>query len=367
MKAKASTIILALIFLTLLLSACAPRSDESAVNAAIEETLNALAGSTVTVSSLDSLPPAATNTAVEIPTEIPAADPTENILPSATAIEAGAEQIAFASDRSGRAQIWIINQDGSEKRQLTDMPAGACQPSWSPDGASLVFTSPCLANRASYPGANLYRLEVASGEITSLTEGDEGDYDPAWSPNGDQIIFTSLRLGRSQLFLLILASNEIQAITVVSAYEYQATWTSSGAELAFVSTADGPELIYTGPPSAGQRSQLLSEAASDGKFVSGPAWAPNGDGIYYTRTPRSGGFAELYYFPAPGNPTPHQAVFSEVIPGRDVSPSPDGNWLAFESWPNTSNHDIWISTSAGNNPTRLTSDSGNDFDAAWRP
>jgi len=50
-----------------------------------------------------------------------------------------------------------------------------------------------------------------------------------------------------------------------------------------------------------------------------------------------------------------------------VSISPDGNWLAFESWPDGSNHDIYIMTINGANWVRLTTDKDFDFGAAWRP
>jgi Tol biopolymer transport system component len=38
----------------------------------------------------------------------------------------GAGQIAFASDRSGTTQIWVMNVDGSDPRQVNDMPEGSC-------------------------------------------------------------------------------------------------------------------------------------------------------------------------------------------------------------------------------------------------
>ena len=49
-------------------------------------------------------------------------------------------QIAFASNRTGPAmtgQIWLVNRDGSDLRQITDGPLSHTQPSWSADGKSL--------------------------------------------------------------------------------------------------------------------------------------------------------------------------------------------------------------------------------------
>ena len=60
-------------------------------------------------------------------------------------------------------------------------------------------------------------------------------------------------------------------------------------------------------------------------------------------------------------------VVREVIPMRESAYSPDGAWIAFESWPEGSNHDIYIMTPNGNGRQRLTDADGFEFDPAWRP
>jgi Tol biopolymer transport system component len=50
-----------------------------------------------------------------------------------------------------------------------------------------------------------------------------------------------------------------------------------------------------------------------------------------------------------------------------VRPSPDGSFLAYESWPDGKNHDIYMMNINGSSPQRLTTDPGDDFGPAWRP
>ena len=342
----------------------------SDVNTSIQGTIDALDTESAELAAPTATSqPTATSTVQEQPTtptsqpatEEPAATPTEE------PVDEGPQQIAFASDRGGSSQIWIINQDGSGLEQLTNQPGGACQPSWAPDGLAFAFTSPCAANRLSYPGAAIHIFDMDSGQTVQLTEGGDGDYDPAWAPEASLIAFTTLRLGRSQIFYYDLVGAQSINQSSPALYEYQPAWSFDSSQMALVTTAVGDELIFIFDLIDGQRQQLLNTDQSEEKLVSSPRWAPDGQGIYYTRTPRSGGFAELFYLPVFGNPAPHQALFNEAIPARDVSISPDGAWIAFESWPNTSNHDIWLATSAGQNRMRLTTDSANDFDAAWRP
>ena len=77
--------------------------------------------------------------------------------------------------------------------KITDLQDGACQPSWSPDGKQLVFTTPCDGNQELYPGAALFTINADGTNLTPLPSVFGGDFDPAWSPDGKKIAFTSIR------------------------------------------------------------------------------------------------------------------------------------------------------------------------------
>jgi TolB protein len=343
---------------------------ENQINAAIQNTISAINSAQFEIplpsSTTDILPTetsAVENQSTQTPDEV-ALSPSP--IPIASPTMQAINQIAFASDRSGSVQIWIINEDGTGLEQLTNQNGGACQPAWAPKGEAFAFTSPCAANRISYPGAAIYRFDMADAAVSPMTDGGDGDYDSAWSADGSYVAFTSLRLGRSQIFFHTIDSENSNSQSSPSFHEYQPAISADGQQIALISTVLGHELIFIYSQSNPDRIQALTVEQSEEKLVSTPRWAANGDGIYYTRTPRSGGFAELFYLSLSGGGT-HHPVFSEAIPARDISISSDGALVAFESWPNTSNHDIWLATVSGTNRIRLTTDSGNDFDASWRP
>jgi Tol biopolymer transport system component len=54
-------------------------------------------------------------------------------------------------------------------------------------------------------------------------------------------------------------------------------------------------------------------------------------------------------------------------PNDDPDWSPDGQWITFETWRDAANHDIYIMTANGAQPTRLTTDAAWEFQPAWRP
>ena len=111
--------------------------------------------------------------------------PTETPEPTPTSLGGGLSQIAYASDHTGVPQIFVMNADGSDPRQVTNLTFGACQPAWSPDGQRLVFISPCLKRQDQYPDANLYIINADGSGLTGpLETGAEGNFDPSWSPDG---------------------------------------------------------------------------------------------------------------------------------------------------------------------------------------
>jgi serine/threonine protein kinase len=314
-----------------------------------------------------------------LPTATKAPPPTErptatvlvvvNPLPSPTALPTpvggGEGQIAFASDRSGTTQVWVMNVDGSDLQQLTDMPEGACQPEWSPDGMSLVFISPCERQQEQYRGTGLFIINADMTGLMPLPSVPGGDYDPAWSPDGKKIAFTSLRNGgRTRIYVLDLIDSEVTRLSGQYSYDRQPSWSRDGSELAFVTTQKGPVQIWT-MDADGSNQELFSRSAD--AINSHPVWSPDGEIILFTQVSRSrrvpgivaasyqdGEYSEFRYELGP-------------VPVRDSNYSPDGLWLVFESWPEGSNHDIYIMTASGAARTRLTDWSGDDFDPVWRP
>ena len=96
--------------------------------------------------------------------------------------------IAFTSERAGSADLYRMHPDGTGIERLTDDPAYDDQAAFSPDGKQLVFVSTRAGGRA-----NLWILEVATRKAKALTSGNGGDFRPSWSPDGEWIAFSSDR------------------------------------------------------------------------------------------------------------------------------------------------------------------------------
>lgn len=318
-------------------------------------------------------PPTATPEPSNSPTATlqpaPSATPTLLVIPptptvSPTPFGGGQGEVAFASDRSGTPQIYVVKVDGTGLRQLTEIPEGACQPAWSPDGQRLVIISPCERNQPIYRGAGLFIINADGSGLTPLPIVPGGDFDPAWSPDGRYIVFASLRnSGRARIYLIDLETNEVKRISAQYSYDRQPAWSGDGKQIAFVTTQKGPVQIWT-MNADGSDQKIFSRSAD--AINTAPSWSPDGNLILFTQVQGQNGVPGLVV----ASYDPDYSEFRYDLgpfPMREARYSPDGLWLVFEGWPEGNNHDVYVVSGSGAVRTRLTDDPFNDFDPAWRP
>lgn len=298
------------------------------------------------------------------PTSTLPASPTPTLLP--TPMGGGAGQIAFASDRSGTTQIWLMNTDGSgQPVQLTDIFGGACQPNWSPDGERLVFISPCSKNQETYPSVGMFIINADGTQQTPLPGVLAGDFDPAWSPDGTKIVFTSLRnSGRPRLYLLNLEDNSVKRISDLYSRDSQPAWSPDGSKIAFVTNRNGPVQIWTMNPD-GSEQQIYTRSADH--INTHPVWSTDGETILFTQTEPSGGIPNLVAASYTDGQYTEFAFELGPTPAREARYSPDGLWVVFEGWPFGGNHEIFLVSATGAGRLQLTNWERDDFDPAWRP
>ncbi len=312
--------------------------------------------------------PSATPSPTPDPTHTPAPVlPTDIPTPTPTPLGGGSGQIAFASDRSGTTQVWMMNVDGSgEPQQITDMLEGACQPFWSPDGLKLVFISPCDKNQDMYRGSGMYIINPDGSGLMPLPIVPAGDFDPAWSPDGTKIAFTSIRnnTGRPRVYIINLADNAVTRISLQFSYDRQPAWSPDGNKIAFVTTQKGPVQIWTMNPDGSE--QTLFTRSADA-INTHPVWASDGQVIFFTQVEPGGGVPGLAAGSYNDNLYTEFRFNLGPTPAHEARYSPDGLWLVFEGWPEGSNHDIFMISASGAGRVRLTTWEKEDFDPAWRP
>jgi Tol biopolymer transport system component/DNA-binding winged helix-turn-helix (wHTH) protein len=114
-------------------------------------------------------------------------------------------KIIYRSRASGRAQIWSMNRNGSEQKQLTDA-SHTFNPMhiWvTADGSSVLFDS-----ITGY--TNIWRMKMDGGELKRLTNG-RGEFFPAVSPDGKWLFYSSNASGKQTVWKMPLETMDSPA------------------------------------------------------------------------------------------------------------------------------------------------------------
>ena len=310
-----------------------------------------------------------THTAASTPTEMPA--PTPEVIQTAapTPTGGGYGQIAFASQREGVSQIYLVGVDGNNLQPITSMSGGACQPVWSPDGTKLIFTSPCELDTDTYNQSSLYIMNADGSELTTLTTAPGGDFDPAWASDGKRVAFTSLRDGNKEIYVLDLESKQLSRLTNTGRDEEdsQPFWSPDGTKIVFVKIRFGLSQIWVMSDTGEEAEQLVRSGTEFKDFA--PTWSPNGEYIIFSQQrPNTRSLPWLMQIRYEDRGVQAASRLDADMAGmQNIHFSPDGFWIVYEGGEGLDKKDIYYMMASGGTRTRLTTDPLNDFDPAWRP
>jgi Tol biopolymer transport system component len=154
-------------------------------------------------------------------------------------------KIAFASDRDGNSEIYLMNADGTGQTRLTNGPDWKTQPTWSPDGRQIAFLT---QNGDSF--CSIYVMNADGTNLRQVTTLSTGVYDIehglSWSPDGTKIAFndsTDIFTINDIFTIKIDGSNRVN-LTNGSGYNYQPAWSPDGSSIAFTRNEGLHSTIY---------------------------------------------------------------------------------------------------------------------------
>ncbi|HVG23326.1 MAG TPA: S9 family peptidase [Thermoanaerobaculia bacterium] len=229
--------------------------------------------------------------------------------------KADLERSAYDSD------VWVIDADGRNDRQLTRAKAADFRPRWSPDGKQLAFLSDRDGRNA------VWLIDIDGGEARKLIEPPTAIREFDWSPDGKSIAFTRIDEPTPEEEK---KSKEKEDVRVVG--------------------EDARQMhLHVADVATGKVRRMTGGAFSVFSF----GWSPDGATIAYGRGP-AGSLDDLYRTDLYAVDVKSGASRALAVrPGLDNNPvySPDGKWIAFTSQAGTHGwlieHDVHVMPASG--------------------
>ena len=307
-------------------------------------------------------------------------------------------RIAFVSDRGGGDNVWIMNADGSGKKQLTKEDFRLLnQPSWSPDGRYIVAKKHFTTGRSLGTGEVwLYHVEGGKGVLLVKRKDEKFQKElgePTFAADGKSVYFTRnitpggtfqyAQDSNTELFAIEryeLESGETHRVTAGNGGAVRPSPSPDGKYLAFVRRERAKSKLYVRELASGNERKIydaLDQDMQETWAVTGVYpnmdWTPDSKEVVFwaggkiRRVPVNGGEAREIPFHVRDD----RVVANSLHPTVDVAPasfetkmvrwaqlSPDGRQVVFESLGK-----LWIRPANGGAPRPLTKGNGDAFEA----
>jgi TolB protein len=254
-------------------------------------------------------------------------------------------KIYFTSERSrGIKEIWSVEADGSNQKQLTFYKSLAIMPAVSPDGSRVAFCS--FAHGS--PGIYVQSVETGRrlpfyNEVSPLTAT------PEFTPDGKQLLFASSVTGWAQIYIGNLDGSGMRRVTYSRSIDMEPKVNpKTGAEIAFISDRSGMPQIYR-MNMEGADVQRLTDG--EGEAVN-PAWDPDGQHLAFCWTK---GYAPGHYNVFVMDVATRKYTQLTHDAGRNEHPSwaPDGRHIVFSS-NRSGSLQVWTMLADGTQLKQLT-------------
>ncbi len=236
-------------------------------------------------------------------------------------------KIYYVSARGGSKEIWQMDYDGANQKQLTHLGSIALSPHVSPDGSRVAFSG------VTKDGWQIQMYSLELGRVVNFPHFGGDNYSPAWSSNGQNLAFSSSRSGNTEIYSVTSTGGDSRRLTENKGPDVSPTWNpKTNAQIAWVSGRTGLPQIYT---MASDGTNVVR--VTDQGYAVSPSWSPNGQFLT---------FAWVRHY-GPGQPGASDIYVMDVASKQFVQLTHDGGRNDFPSWAPDNRHIVFQSNRTG--------------------
>jgi TolB protein len=265
------------------------------------------------------------------------------------------DNIVYLSNQSGNFDLFIIDENGNNKKQLTTNKGWDWSPKWNQHLKAIIYNSNDTLNKFSIKSID------KNGVAKKLdTKGME---EFILSPDGRKALYTLKDNNNNYIGVFDLKKEINQLLIIDSSYNGRPDWSPDGKSFSFISNRDGNNEIYVYNFKNASSKRLTNSEKSE-KYTS---WMPDSKTIVYT------------YHYSDERDNEHNDIFSINIKRKKVTQitdnkkfyqeidvSSDGKKIVFHA-KRDGKHNLFTITIDGENEKQITSNSGYHGEPEWIP
>ncbi len=176
-----------------------------------------------------------------------------------------------------RLDIYVMDDDGSNLRKLTNTPPHESRPTWSPDGQSIAFSRQMEAPGEWPQRESIFLMDANGQHEQQLTDSQSNDFYPIFTPDGEHLTFSRVEGDTDFLYSIHLASGDLAIY--IDADVDTPDWSPDGRTIVYEHGGD----IYTMTTAGRNAKRLLPPRAARGRRYN-PKWSPDGRSVLYIET-----------------------------------------------------------------------------------
>jgi len=280
----------------------------------------------------------------------------DEIVQQLTGIQGIAEtKIYYVSDRSGHREIWSMDYDGFNQRQLTYLHTDSLAPAVSPDNSRVAFSS------MGRDGWSIRMYSLILNRMVSFPMWGGTTLSPAWSSDGAKLAYSSARTGNPDIYVCDASGAGSHRITAFLGPNVSPAWNpKTNAQIAWVSGRTKLPQIYVMDTDGSNVMRM-----TDGGYATSPSWSPNGELLAFAWQRNYG----------PGVPGSEDIYIMDIASKAWTQLTHDSGANDFPSWSPDNRHivfqrrenghtEIWMMLADGTDQQQLTQE-GNNLMPDW--